>query len=80
MVSSPSKLPSSFMDCPKALGLSPQSEQLFDILPNIATNMAGIKTNADDIQALETMGSGSVWFDAWRYVHFDKTTSESLSI
>ena len=58
------------MDHPKALGLSPKSEQLFDILgpqsdilPNIATNMAGI-------QALETMGSGSVWFDAYRYVHF----------
>ena len=66
------------MDCPKALGLSPQSEQLFDILPNIATNMAGIKTNTDDIQALETMGSGSVWFDAFRYVHFINISHQKL--
>ena len=39
-----------------------------------------IGTNTLDIQKLEKMGPGSVWFDAWRYVNFIKTTSESLSI
>jgi len=31
----------------------------------IQTNEANILTNYDGIQALETMGSGSVWFDAY---------------
>ena len=95
------------MDGPKALGLPATSEKLFDFLPNIEANMAGIAgnlasigtnavdiqtnavdiqtnadnffTNYDDIQALETMGSGSVWFDAFRYVHFINISHQSLS-
>jgi len=42
-------------------------------LASIDSNIVGIKSNADniltnddDIQALERMGSGSVWFDAFR--------------
>ena len=38
----------------------------------IQTNEANILTNYDGIQALETMGPGSVWFDAYRYGHFIK--------
>jgi len=32
---------------------------------DIQTNADSIQSNADGIQSLETMGSGSVWFDAW---------------
>ena len=52
LVSSPFKLQSSFMDGPKALGLPPKSEKLFDIIPNIVTNMAGIAGNLASIGSI----------------------------
>jgi len=93
------KIPRLIKKLNKALGLPKMSEKLFDFLPNIEANMAGIAgnlasigtnavdiqtnadnffTNYDDIQALETMGSGSVWFDAFRKSAFvvDFTGSE----
>ena len=49
------------MDGPKALGLSPSSEQLFDILPDItklqtsdATHSAKIATNTAGIAGIQT--------------------------
>ena len=46
---------------------------------NILTNADNILTNDDDIQALERMGSGSVWFDAFRYMHFINISHQRLS-
>ena len=55
-------------------------------LASIDSNIVGIKSNADniltnddDIQALERMGSGSVWFDAFRYMHFINISHQRLS-
>jgi hypothetical protein len=44
-------------------------------LQKLQNLFADVGNNALDIQTLETMGSGSVWFDAWRYVHFINISS-----
>ena len=46
-------------------------KKLIYFLADIGENAVEIDNNALDIQTLETMGSGSVWFDAFRYAHFN---------
>jgi len=47
---------------------------------DIQSNADGVQSNADGIQSLETMGSGSVWFDAWSTASIETSNSQWKTI